>query len=94
MGTETGASRRRAAAPRAVIVNARDLDLGTDLLGEPGPAGHRLREAGCSARRPVSPRLTSEPPHEVQESIPALLARNSNGPSPAALRLSRPGGGR
>ena len=62
------------------FVNTRDLDLGTDLLGEPGPAGHWLREAGLLGAEASVTEADLETTHEVRESIRALLARNSNGP--------------
>lgn len=63
------------------FVNTRDLDLGTDLLAEPGPGSTWLREAGVlRAKASVTP-AELETAREVRESIRVLLARHSTGPS-------------
>jgi predicted RNA-binding Zn ribbon-like protein len=59
------------------FVNTQDLDLGTDLLAEPGPASAWLRAAGLlSADATVSAGGLATA-REVRESIRALLARNT-----------------
>jgi predicted RNA-binding Zn ribbon-like protein len=66
------------------FVNTRDLDLGTDLLAEAGPATGWLRQSGL-----LGPAATIGPAdlraaREAREGIRALLARNSRGSEPAA----------
>ena len=69
------------------FVNTRDLDLGTDLLTDAGPATGWLRESGL-----LGPAATAGPAdlsaaREVREGIRALLARNSPGSASAASDL-------
>ena len=64
------------------FVNTRDLDLNTDRLAEPGLASRWLREAGLLGADASVTAAGLATPREIRESIRALLARNSSGPSP------------
>jgi predicted RNA-binding Zn ribbon-like protein len=74
------------------FVNTRDLDLGTDLLADPGPANQWLHQSGLLAPQYRAGPGDLRTAWDVRESIRALLASNSGGPEapppPAAdLRL-------
>src|SRR4029077_12254118 len=74
---------KQAPLPLLVVqsfVNTRDLDLGTDLLAEPGPASAWLRAAGLLSADATVTADGLASAREVRESIRALLARNTSGP--------------
>jgi predicted RNA-binding Zn ribbon-like protein len=65
------------------FVNTRNVDLGTDLLAEPGPGNAWLHQAGL-----LAPGATVAPDdlraaRDVREGLRALIARGSGGPLPA-----------
>jgi predicted RNA-binding Zn ribbon-like protein len=63
------------------FVNTRDLDLRTDLLAEPASASTWLRQAGLLDVQASVTAADLATAREIRESIRALLARNSTGPS-------------
>ena len=66
------------------FVNTRDLDLGTDLLADPGPANEWLRQSGLLAPQDTAGALDLRAARDAREGIRALIARNSGGPALAA----------
>jgi predicted RNA-binding Zn ribbon-like protein len=82
---------KQAPLPLLVVqsfVNTRDLDQGTDLLAEPGPASAWLRAAGLLSADATVTADGLATAREVRESIRALLARNTPGP-PAGRGTAR-----
>src|SRR5215813_8406633 len=80
------AERKPAPAPLLLVqsfVNTRDLDLGTDLLADPGPANEWLHQSGLLAPPDNAGPLDLRAAREAREGIRALLASNSGGPGPA-----------
>jgi predicted RNA-binding Zn ribbon-like protein len=81
------AERKPAPEPLLLVqsfVNTSELDLGTDLLADPGPATDWLRQCGL-----LGPRDTAGPEdlrlaREAREGIRAMLTHNSGGPVPSA----------
>jgi predicted RNA-binding Zn ribbon-like protein len=69
------------------FVNTRDLDLGTDLLADPGPANRWLHQSGLLAPQHRAGPGDLRTARDVREGIRALLASNSGGPPPAAADL-------
>jgi predicted RNA-binding Zn ribbon-like protein len=69
------------------FVNTRDLDLGTDLLVDPGQANQWLHGSGLLAPRHGAGPEDLGTARVARESIRALLARNGGGPPPAAADL-------
>jgi len=69
------------------FVNTRDLDRGTDLLADPGPADRWLHESGLLAPQRQAGPGDLRAARDVREGIRALLASNSGGPPPAAPDL-------
>ena len=65
------------------FVNTLNLDLGTDLLADPGPANEWLRRSGLRAPQDTAGALELRTARDVWESIRALLAANGGGPAPA-----------
>jgi predicted RNA-binding Zn ribbon-like protein len=82
------AGERKPAPPPLLLVqsfvNTRDLDLGTDLLADPGPAREWLRRSGLLAPRDTAGAPDLRTARDVRESIRALLVGNGGGPAPAA----------
>jgi predicted RNA-binding Zn ribbon-like protein len=79
--------RKPAPAPLLLVqsfVNTSDLDLGTDLLADPGPATTWLRQAGLLAPQDTAGAPDLRTARDVREGIRALMARNSGGPALAA----------
>jgi predicted RNA-binding Zn ribbon-like protein len=66
------------------FVNTRDLDLGTDLLADPGPANRWLHQSGLLGPQHRAGPADLRTARDVREGIRALLAHNSGGPVPAA----------
>jgi len=69
------------------FVNTRDLDLGTDVLADPGPANQWLHRSGLLAPRHEAGPGELGTARAARESIRALLARNGGGPPLAAAGL-------
>jgi len=69
------------------FVNTRDLDLGTDLLADPGQANQWLHRSGLLAPRHEAGPGDLGAARAARESIRALLARNGGGPPLAAADL-------
>jgi predicted RNA-binding Zn ribbon-like protein len=69
------------------FVNTRDLDLGTDLLADPGPANQWLHQSGLLAPQHRAGTDDLRAAREVREGIRALLGSNGGGPPPAAADL-------
>ena len=61
------------------FINTRDLEKGTDLLGEPGPAGRWLTEAGLIASGTEVTAEQLEEAREVRECLRELVGHNSDG---------------
>jgi hypothetical protein len=59
------------------FVNTRDLDLGTDLLADPGPANEWLRQSGLLVPQDTAGALDLRAARDAREAIRALIARNS-----------------
>lgn len=66
------------------FVNTRDLDLGTDLLADPGPASTWLHQSGLLAPGDTAGEGDLSAAREAREGIRALIARNSGGPALSA----------
>lgn len=82
--------RKPAPAPLLLVqsfVNTLDLDRGTDLLADPGPANEWLRRSGLLAPQDTAGAPELRTALEVRESIRALLAANGVGPAPAPSDL-------
>jgi predicted RNA-binding Zn ribbon-like protein len=80
-------------APRPLLlvqsfVNTRDLDSGTDLLADAGPAGEWLRRSGLLGPDVTAGAGELRTAREFRESIRALLAHNGRSPAPAASDLA------
>ena len=71
------------------FVNTKDLDLGTDLLADPGPANRWLHQSGLLAPQHRAGSRDLRTARDVRESIRALLASNSGGPTPAQCERMR-----
>ena len=69
------------------FVNTRDLDLGTDLLADPGPANQWLRQSGLLAPQHRARAGDLRAARDAREGIRALLDSNSGGPPPDAADL-------
>jgi predicted RNA-binding Zn ribbon-like protein len=69
------------------FVNTRDLDLGTDLLADPGPATTWLHQSGLLAPAEAATDADLAAAREAREGIRALIARNSGGPVLSAGKL-------
>jgi len=69
------------------FVNTRDLDRGTDLLADPGPADRWLHESGLLAPQRQAGPGDLRAARDVREGIRALLASNTGGPAPAVADL-------
>jgi predicted RNA-binding Zn ribbon-like protein len=69
------------------FVNTRDLDLGTDLLADPGPANQWLHQSGLLAPQHRARAGDLRAARDAREGIRALLDRNGGGPPPAAADL-------
>lgn len=69
------------------FVNTRDLDLGTDLLADPGTASQWLHQSALLAPGSGAGAGDLRAARDVREGIRALLDHNSGGPPPAAADL-------
>ena len=81
------AERKPAPEPLLLVqsfVNTRDLDLGTDLLADPGPANEWLHRSGLLAPPDTAGELDLRTARDAREGIRALLTRNGGGPEPGA----------
>ncbi len=70
------------------FVNTRDLDLGTDLLAETGPANTWLRQAGLLGADQAAGTSDLQDARAVREGIRGLLTHNGGGPGPGDAELS------
>ena len=70
------------------FVNTRDLDLGTDLLAETGPANTWLRQAGLLSPDRAADTGDLQAARAVREGIRGLLTHNGGGPPPGGPELS------
>jgi len=69
------------------FVNTRDLDLGTDLMADPGTASQWLHQSGLLAPGSSAGGGDLRAARDVREGIRALLDHNGGGPPPAAADL-------
>jgi predicted RNA-binding Zn ribbon-like protein len=69
------------------FVSTRDLDLGTDLLADPGQASRWLHQCGLLAPEHRAGPADLRAARDAREGIRALLASNGGAPPPAAADL-------
>ncbi len=84
------AERKPAPEPLLLVqsfVNTAELDLGTDLLADPGRATDWLRQCGLLGPQDTAGALDLSMAREVREGIRAMLAHNGGGPAPSAADL-------
>ena len=84
------AERKPAPEPLLLVqsfVNTAELDLGTDLLADPGQATAWLRQCGLLGPQETAGAVDLSMAREVREGIRAMLAYHSGGPAPSAADL-------
>src|SRR5258708_6555343 len=92
MTLHAGAEHEDKSAPQPLLavqsfVNTRDVEYGTDLLADAGPANQWLRESGLLGPGGTADARELRAAREFRESIRGVLAGTGRGPAPAASDL-------